>query len=155
MVTPEERITRLEAMQETNIRQWGEVVSRLDQILVLVEATRREAQEANEAVRKEARETNDATRRELVGAIEAARLEARDNSEAARKESRESIEAARLEARDNNEAARKESRESIEAARRDSRNLFIAGFSIGAALFTGLGVGTITLLFSVLERLPA
>lgn len=111
MVTPEERITRLEAMQEANLQRFADVISRQDALLV-----------ANESVR-----------RDLANAIDASRREARDASEAARKEARE-----------DNEAARKE-----------SRNLFIAGFSIGAALFTGFGAGTIALLFRVLERLPA
>ena len=122
MVTPEERITRLEAMQEANLQRFADVISRQDALLV-----------ANESVR-----------RDLANAIDASRREARDASEAARKEARE-----------DNEAARKEAREDNEAARKESRNLFIAGFSIGAALFTGFGAGTIALLFRVLERLPA
>ena len=40
MVTPEERITRLEAIQEANAQQLAQVSSRLDQLLILVEAVR-------------------------------------------------------------------------------------------------------------------
>ena len=122
MVTPEERITRLEAVQEANAQHSAEVLSLLGRILSTVEAGRQEAREMNEIARREAREANEAARRE---------------------------------AREANEAARKEAREANEAARKEARNLFIAGFSIGAALFTGFGVGTMTLLFRVLERLPA
>ena len=122
MVTPEERITRLEAAQEANNQQLALVLSRLDQVLNLIEVVRQEDREANEVARREAREMN---------------------------------EAARQEAREANESARREAREMVDAARRDARNLFIAGFTIGAALFTGFGVGTMTLLFRVLERLPA
>ena len=111
MVTPEERITRLEAVQEANSQQLALVLSRLDQVINLIEAVRQEAREMNEA--------------------------------------------ARLEAREEIRALRQETHQLVEGARRDSRNLFIAGFSIGAVLFTGFGAGIITLLFRVLERLPA
>ncbi len=111
MVTPEERITRIEAVQEANIQRFSDVISRQDALLL----------------------SNESLRRDLMQAIDAARQEAREA----------------------NEAARKEAREANEAARKESRNLFIAGFSIGAALFTGFGAGTIALLFRVLERLPA
>ena len=122
MVTPEERITRIEAVQEANIQRFSDVISRQDALLL----------------------SNESLRRDLMQAIDAARQEAREANEAARKEAREA-----------NEAARKEAREDNEAVRKESRNLFIAGFSIGAALFTGFGAGTIALLFRVLERLPA
>ena len=132
MVTPEERITRLEAAQEFNAQQFSEVLSRLNHILTVVEAARQEAREMNEAARQEAREMNEATRQEA----------------------REANEATRREAREANEVARKEARESIEAARKDARNLFIASLTIGATVSIGLGAGIITLLFRVLERLP-
>lgn len=122
MVTPEERITRLEAVQEANLQRFSDIISRQDALLL----------------------ANESLRRDVTQAIDAARQEAREANEAARKEARE-----------DNEAARKEAREDNEAARKDARNLLIAGFSIGAVLFTGFGVGIITLLFRVLERLPA
>lgn len=122
MVTPEERITRLEAVQEANIQRFSDIISRQDALLL----------------------ANESLRRDLMQAIDVARQEAREANEAARQEAREA-----------NEAARKEAREDNEAARKEARNLLIAGFSIGAVLFTGFGVGIITLLFRVLERLPA
>ena len=88
MVTPEERITRLEAVQEANAQQWGLVLSRLDQLVNLVEGFRQEAREMNEAARQEAREMN-----------EAARQEAREANELARRESREMVDSARRDAR--------------------------------------------------------
>ena len=133
MVTPEERITRLEAVQEATLLRFGDIISRQDALLLANESLRRDMMQAMDSARQEAREANDA----------------------ARKEAREDNEAARREAREDNEAVRREAREGNEAARKESRNLFIAGFSIGAALFTGFGAGTITLLFRVLERLPA
>ena len=111
MVTPEERITRLEAVQEANLQRFSDIISRQDALLL----------------------ANESLRRDLMQAVDAARQEAREA----------------------NEAARKEDREDNVAARKEARNLFIAGFSIGAVLFTGFGVGIITLLFRVLERLPA
>ena len=122
MVTPEERITRLEAVQEANSQRFSDIISRQDALL----------------------SANESLRRDLMQAIDVARQEAREANEAARQEAREA-----------NEAARKEAREANEAARKEARNLLIAGFSIGAVLFTGFGVGIITLLFRVLERLPA
>ena len=122
MVTPEERITRLEAVQEANLQRFNDIISRQDALLL----------------------ANESLRRDLMQAIDAARQEAREANEGARQEAREANEAARRGAREDNEAARKE-----------ARNLFVAGFSIGAVLFTGFGVGIITLLFRVLERLPA
>ena len=122
MVTPEERITRLEAIQEANLQRFSDIISRQDALLL----------------------ANESLRRDLMQAIDTARQEAREANEAARKEARE-----------DNEAARKEAREDNEASRKEARNLLIAGFSIGAVLFTGFGVGIITLLFRVLERLPA
>jgi hypothetical protein len=144
MVTPEERITRLEAVQEASLLRFGDIISRQDALLLANESLRRDMMQAMDSARQEAREAN-----------EAARKEAREDNEAARKEAREDNEAARREAHEDNEAVRREAREGNEAARKESRNLFIAGFSIGAALFTGFGAGTITLLFRVLERLPA
>ena len=64
MVTPEERITRLEAIQEATTQQLALVLSRLDHVLQVVEAARQEAREMNEATRQEAREMNEATRQE-------------------------------------------------------------------------------------------
>ena len=122
MVTPEERITRLEAVQEANSQQLALVLSRLDQVINLIEAVRQEAREMNETTRQEAREMNETTRQE---------------------------------AREEIRALRQETHQLVDGARRDARNLFIAGFSIGAVLFTGFGTGIITLLFRVLERLPA
>ena len=122
MVTPEERITRLEAVQEANSQRFNDIISRQDALLL----------------------ANESLRRDLMQAIDAARREARETNEAARQEAREA-----------NESARKEAREDNAAARKEARNLLIAGFSIGAVLFTGFGVGIITLLFRVLERLPA
>ena len=133
MVTPEERITRLEAVQEATLLRFGDIISRQDALLL----------------------ANESLRRDMMQAMDSARQEAREANEAARKEAREDNEAARREAREDNEAVRREAREGNEAARKESRNLFIAGFSLGAALFTGFGAGTITLLFRVLERLPA
>ena len=111
MVTPEERITRLEAVQEANLQRFSDIISRQEALLL----------------------ANESLRRDLMQAIDATRQEARED----------------------NEVARKEAREDNEAARKEARNLLIAGFSIGAVLFTGFGVGIITLLFRVLERLPA
>ena len=88
MVTPEERITRLEAVQEANNQQLALVLSRLDQVLNLIEVVRQEAREANEAARREAREMNEAARQEAREANEAARREAREMVEAARKDAR-------------------------------------------------------------------
>ena len=125
MVTMEDRVTRLEAAQEFNAQQSAEVLSRLNQIVSLVEASRQEARDMNEATRKEAREM-----------AEAVRLEAREIAEAARKEAREA-----------NEIARREAREMVDAARRDARNLIIAGFTFAA----GMGGGIVAL---ILDRLP-
>ena len=144
MVTPEERITRLEAVQEANLQRFSDIISRQDALLLANESLRRDLVQAIDAARQEAREIN-----------EAARQEARETNEAARQEARETNEAARQEAREANESARKEAREDNVAARKEARNLLIAGFSIGAVLFTGFGAGIITLLFRVLERLPA
>ena len=133
MVTPEERITRLEAVQEANLQRFSDIISRQDALLL----------------------ANESLRRDLMQAIDVARQEAREINEAARKEARETNEATRKEGREANDAARKEAREDNAAARKEARNLFVAGFSIGAVLFTGFGAGIITLLFRVLERLPA
>ena len=78
MVTQEERITRLEAAQEFNAQQFAEVLSRLNLIISIVEASRQEAREANEIARREAREMNEAARQEAREANEAARREARE-----------------------------------------------------------------------------
>ena len=132
MVTPEERITRLEAIQEATTQQLALVLSRLDHVLQVVEAARQEAREMNEATRQEAREMNEATRQEA----------------------REINEATRQEAREDSRSLRQETHQSVESARRDARNLFIAALSIGAALAAGLGGGIIALTLRILERLP-
>ena len=77
MVTPEERITRLEAIQEANAQQSTQILTLLSRILDTVEAARREAREANEATRKEAREANEAARREAREDNAAVRRDAR------------------------------------------------------------------------------
>ena len=77
MVTPEERITRLEAIQEANTQQSAQILTLLSRILDTVEAARREAREANEATRKEAREANEAARREAREDNAAVRRDAR------------------------------------------------------------------------------
>ena len=132
MVTPEERITRLEAVQEANLQRFSDIISRQDALLL----------------------ANESLRRDLMQAIDVARQEAREINEAARQEARETNEAARQEARDANEAARKEAREDNTAARKEARSLFVAGFSIGAVLFTGFGAGIITLLLGVTRLTP-
>ena len=119
MVTPEERITRLEAVQEANAQHSAEVMSLLGRILNTVEAARQEAREMNEIARREAREMNEATRKE-----------AREDNEATRKEAREM-----------NEATRKEAREDNEAVRKEARILFLSPLTLGAALF-GTVLGT-------------
>ena len=78
MVTPEERITRLEAIQEANTQQSAEVLSRLDHVLNVVELARQEAREMNEAARQEAREENRALRQETHQMVDAARRDARN-----------------------------------------------------------------------------
>ena len=88
MVTPEERITRLEAILEANAQQSAQILTLLSRILDTVEAARREAQEANEAARREAREDNAAARREAKEANEAARKEAREDNAAVRRDAR-------------------------------------------------------------------
>ena len=88
MVTPEERLTRLEAIQEVNAQQMALVLSRLDQVVNLIEAVRQEAREMSEAARQEAREMS-----------EAARQEAREETRALRQETHQSVDAARRDAR--------------------------------------------------------
>ena len=88
MVTPEERITRLEAVQEANTQQLAQVVSRLDQALNLIEVARQEARDMNEASRQEARDMN-----------EASRQEAREDNRALRQEMLQLVEATRRESR--------------------------------------------------------
>ena len=88
MVTPEERITRLGAVQEANTQQMTLVLSRLEQVLYLIEAARQESREMNEVARQEAREMNDATRQE-----------AREENRALRQEMLQLVEAARRDAR--------------------------------------------------------
>lgn len=78
MVTPEERITRLEAMQEATSQQLALVLSRLDQLAGQLEAFRQEAREMHEAARQEAREANELARREARESVEAARRDARN-----------------------------------------------------------------------------
>ena len=130
MVTPEERITRLEAVQEANAQHSAEVLAILSRILNTVEAARQEAQEMNEVTRREAREMNEATRRE-----------AREANEATRREAREANEATRRETREDNAAVRKESREDNATIRREARILFLSLLTLGAALF-GTVLGT-------------
>ena len=127
MVTMEDRVTRLEAAQEFNAQQLSEVLSRVNLVVSLVEESRKEAREMNDAARKEAREIVDA----------------------ARKEAREIVAAARQEAREANEIARRETRETVDAARRDARHLFIAGITVTG----GLGGGIIFLMLRMLERM--
>ena len=138
MVTMEDRVTRLEAAQEFNAQQSAEILSRVNLVVSMVEESRKEAREMNDAARKEAREMNDA-----------ARKEAREIVDAARKEAREIVVTARNEAREANEIARRETREMVDAARRDARHLFIAGFTVAS----GLGGGIIFLLLRMLEQM--
>lgn len=88
MVTPEERITRLEAIQEANSQQLALVLSRLDQVVNLIESVRLEARELNEIARQEAREEIRGLRQETREMNEASRKEAREDNEAVRKEAR-------------------------------------------------------------------
>ena len=78
MVTPEERITRLEAIQEANTQQSAEVLARLGHILNIVEAARQEAREMNEATRREAQEENRSLRQETHQLVDSARRDARN-----------------------------------------------------------------------------
>ena len=78
MVTPEERLTRLEAIQEVNAQQMALVLSRLDQVVNLIEAVRQEAREMSEAARQEAREETRALRQETHQSVDAARRDARN-----------------------------------------------------------------------------
>ena len=78
MVTPEERITRLEAIQEATTQQLALVLSRLDHVLQVVEAARQEAREMNEATRQEAREDSRSLRQETHQLVESARRDARN-----------------------------------------------------------------------------
>ena len=64
MVTPEERITRLEAVQEANSQMLREVLSRQDQILNGIEAARQEAREETRALRQETHQLVDSARRD-------------------------------------------------------------------------------------------
>ena len=88
MVTPEERITRLEAIQEANNQQLALVLSRLDQVTNLIEAVRQEAREMNEATRQEAREMNEATRQEAREEIRALRQDTHQLVDGARRDAR-------------------------------------------------------------------
>ena len=88
MVTPEERITRLEAVQEANSQLLREVLSRLDHTINSIESARQEAREMNEAGRQEAREMN-----------EAGRQEAREETRALRQETHQLVDSARRDAR--------------------------------------------------------
>ena len=108
MVTPEERITRLEAVQEATLLRFGDIISRQDALLLANESLRRDMMQAMDSARQEAREAN-----------EAARKEAREDNEAARKEAREDNEAARREAHEDNEAVRRE----VKAMRRREKSL--------------------------------
>jgi len=78
MVTPEERITRLGAIQEANSQQLAPVLSRLDQVVNLIEAVRLEAREMNDAARQEAREDLRALRQETHQRVDGARRDARN-----------------------------------------------------------------------------
>lgn len=88
MVTPEERITRIEAIQEANAQQLAEVLSRLNHVLQVVEAGRQEVREMNEAARREAREMNGETRRESREEIRTLPQETQQSVEAARRDAR-------------------------------------------------------------------
>lgn len=88
MVTPEERITRLEAIQEANTQQLALVLSRLDQVVNLIESVRQEAREMNEAARLEAREMNEATRQETRDEIRSLRQETHLLVDGARRDAR-------------------------------------------------------------------
>ena len=78
----------MEAIQESNSQQLALVLSRLDQVVNLIEAVRQEAREMNEAARQEAREMN-----------EAARQEAREDLRALRQETHQQVDGARRDAR--------------------------------------------------------
>ena len=78
MVTPEERITRLEAIQEANTQQLALVLSRLDQAINLIEAVRQEVREMNEATRQEAREEIRALRQETHQLVDSVRRDSRN-----------------------------------------------------------------------------
>ena len=108
MVTPEERITRLEAVQEANLQRFSDIISRQDALLL----------------------ANESLRRDLIQAIDAARQEAREINETARQEAREANESARKEAREDNVAARKEARNLFVAAFSIGAVLF-TGFGAG------------------------
>ncbi len=135
MVTPEERVTRIEAVQEANTQRFGDVNARLDMLF----------------------QSNESLRRDMVQAIDAARQEAREANEAARQEAREANEAARQEAREANKAARQEAREAnislgqeIENLRKENRAFFFALLSLGG----GFLIGLITFGMTILNRLP-
>ena len=78
MVTPEERITRLEAVREANSQMLREVLPRQGQILNAIEAARQESREMNEAARREAREETRALRQETHQLVDSARRDARN-----------------------------------------------------------------------------
>ncbi len=119
MVTPEERTTRLEAVQEAILQRFSDVISRQEAFLL----------------------ANESLRRDLMQAIDAARQEAREANEAARQEAREVNDATRRESREDNEAARKEAREANEAPRKETRTYFLALLTLGVAVL-GTVIGT-------------
>ena len=128
MVTPEERITRLEALQEANVQRFDDVNARLDTIIRGNDAARQEAREANQALRQEMHEANQALRQEMQEANQALRQDTRDM----------------------NESTRREMLQLVEAARKESRTYFLALLSLGAILMAA----TITTTVTVLGTLP-
>ena len=128
MVTPEERITRLEALQEANVQRFDDVNARLDTIIRGNDAARQEAREANQALRQEMQEANQALRQEMQEANQALRQDTRDM----------------------NESTRREMLQLVEAARKESRTYFLALLSLGAILMAA----TITTTVTVLGTLP-
>ena len=128
MVTAEERITRLEALQEANVQRFDDVNARLDTIIQGNDAARQEAREANQALRQEAREANQALRQEMHGANQGLRQDTRDM----------------------NESTRREMLQLVETARKESRTYFLALLSLGAILMAAAITTTVT----VLEKLP-
>ena len=139
MVTPEERITRLEALQEANVQRFDDVNARLDTIIRGNDAARQEAREANQALRQEMQEANQALRQEMQEANQALRQEMQEASQALRQDTR-----------DMNESTRREMLQLVEAARKESRTYFLAMLSLGAILMAA----TITTTVTVLGTLP-
>ena len=88
MVTPEERITRLEAVQEAILQRFSDIISRQDALLLANESLRRDLMQAIDVARQETREANEVARQEAREANESARKEAREANEASRKDAR-------------------------------------------------------------------